>query len=361
MISWIIAALAIWIAFLIYLTMTDQRVRYHDQNLTDGKGPLWRHGRAWWLIETRDTEHWRHGPGARLEWSVGRDSHFAVEVTILDDEGDDIQIGLGVPWLFRCWLTLTHLPLLNRIPYKWRRNFGYQTGLKIYSGAIWIQVLHAEMWGAAPVWRRSPSWISLWKSVGYKEYRGVGFYISFSFDSLIFGGYERMEMNIGDPIIAEIPIEPDNSLGMYYVATFQRQEEVRWRSNFPWRKRRNTYWEISTDHPPLHAGKGENSYDQDDDGIFGCSVDGETIQEAIDAYRAKCLRDRERYGLPDAVVTAFWTGEDKRIEENIRAVLRGEYQQTIGICADYYHLGPFVTLHGRSQCVACGAFLDSKP
>ena len=304
MINLILAALTVWIAFLIYLTLTDQRVRYHDQNLTDGKGPMWRQGRAWWQIETRDTEHWRHGPGARLEWSVGRDSYFFVDLTVLDDEGDDIQIGLGLPWLFRVWFTLTYLPLFNRIPYKWRRNFGYQTGLRIYSGAIWIQVLYAEMWGAASVWRRSPTWISVWKSVGYKEYRGVGFYISFNFDRLIFGSYERSEENIGEPIIREIPIEPDNRLGLRYAGTFQRQKEVRWRGNFPGRKRIAVYWQIEVEEPPLHAGKGENSYDQDDDGIISTSAFVETIEEAVADYQERVYRDREKYGMPSVIYNA---------------------------------------------------------
>lgn len=304
MINWIILALAIWIAFLIYLTLTDQRVYYHDQNLTDGKQPMWRHGRAWWYITPRDENKWRHGPGARLEWSVGRDSHLTIDLTILDDEGDDIQIGLGLPWLFRAWFTLTHLPLFDRIPYKWRRNFGYQTSLKIYSGSIWIHVLHSEMWGAAPVWRRSPSWISIWKSVGYKEYRGVGFNISFNFDRLIFGKHERTEENIGESVQREIPIEPDNRLGLRYYGMFQQKRETRWRSHFPWRRRRAVYWDIEVRDPPLHAGKGENSWDLDDDGIVGTSAFVDTIEEAIADYQDRVQRDRKKYGLPNVIYNA---------------------------------------------------------
>lgn len=301
-INGILILLTIWIIFLIYLTMTDQRVHYHDQNLTDGKGTMWRHGRAWWYITPRDENKWRHGPGVHLEWSVSRHSHFDIDITVLGDDGDDIQLHLGIPWLISLYFTLERLPLFDRIPYKWRRTYGYQTSLAFYGGTLWVKVFHTDMWGSGPIMRWLPRWISIWKSVGYKdEWRGVGFYISFNFDRLILGSYERTERNIGEPIIREIPIEPDNRLGLHYFATFQKQEEVRWRGNFPWRKKRALYWEISTDHPPLHAGKGENSWDQDDDGIMGCSVTAETVEDAVVRYQEKCQRDRKKYGLPDVI------------------------------------------------------------
>ena len=353
---WLAAFVLIIVWTRIWLRVTNQRIYYHDQNLTDGKGPMWRHGRCWWRITSVDEKRF-DGPGARAEWSVSRHETFALTVTVLGDEDEDIQFHVGIPYLVSVWFTLERLPLLRKIPYKWRRTWGYLTGVKFHGGSLWIHILHSEMWGTKHgTFRRFlPRWISIAVSSGYAEWRGVGFYICFDFDHLIFGSYERTEQNLGDPIVAEIPIEPDNSLGFRYFATFQRQQEVRWRGNFPWRKKRDTYWEISTDKPPMRAGKGENSYDQDDDGIFGCAVHGETIQEAIAEYVKKCERDRERYGMPGVIIAAFWAKEDQLIEENIRAAFRGEFKQAA--CTNF-HQGPFVRMpDGRSQCVTCQGIL----
>lgn len=51
----------------------------------------------------------------------------------------------------------------------------------------------------------------------------------------------------------------------------------------------------------MHQGKGENSYDQDDDGIFGMGVPGTTLEEAIKGYQDAVSRDRKRYGMPDSL------------------------------------------------------------
>lgn len=53
--------------------------------------------------------------------------------------------------------------------------------------------------------------------------------------------------------------------------------------------------------PPAFSGKGENSWDCGDDGIYGCSFDvsvsgQETIEGAINAYIAKVIENRKRYG-----------------------------------------------------------------
>ena len=135
---WFLALLLVIATFQTYLFLTSQRVTFRAQNLSEKKppAPIWRHGRCWWSIETRDTEHWRQGPGARLEWSISRYETFAVDITVLDEEGDDIQLHLAIPFLISLFFTLERLPLFNRIPYTWRRNFGYETSVKFFSGSL---------------------------------------------------------------------------------------------------------------------------------------------------------------------------------------------------------------------------------
>lgn len=61
-------------------------------------------------------------------------------------------------------------------------------------------------------------------------------------------------------------------------------------------------WEIDfspsegTDHPPAFAGKGENSWDCDDDGFYGVGVSSR--ETAADEYRARVMEQRARYGEP---------------------------------------------------------------
>lgn len=293
------------LVFWMYLAFTDKRIHYHDQNLSDGKLPIWRYGRCWWYITSNDEKKWYHGAGARASWMLFMKDSFALSIRILDDDGDDITLHIGIPYIVSLWFGFERLPLLNKIPYTWRRNWGYETSIKFHDGSLWIHILHDDMWGTRhPHWKWMPSWIHVSLSAGYKEYKGVGFYVSFDFDRLIFGKYERTEENIGERIIAEIPIEPDNSLGLHYFANFQKKREVRWRSHFPWRRKITTLWGISTENPPLHAGKGENSYDLDDDGILGTSSIAETLDGAIEDYVRRCQEDRKRYGMPSVVQLA---------------------------------------------------------
>lgn len=307
---WSTASVLLLIAvFRIYLAVSGQYIHFHSQNLTDGKLPTWRHGRCWWNVSIidenkfMDSRRWLNGLGARLEWSIFRRDAFAVAVRVLDDE-DDIQFHVGIPYLLSFWLSFENLPLLDRIPYKWRRNWGYETSIKFHDGSLWVHVLYAEMWGSRHGTFRKwlPSWISITTSVGYAEYKGVGFYITFSFDTLLLGSVKSDTVYLWkQPITTEIPIEPDNQFGFHYTGTFTAKRHTRWRSHFPMFKRVEKYIYIELDHPPMHQGKGENTHDLDDDGIFGMHVIGTTIEEAIKGYQEAVKRDRKKYGMGSAV------------------------------------------------------------
>ena len=309
--AWIAASILLLIAvFRIYLAVSGQYIHFHSQNLTDGKLPMWRHGRCWWNVSIidenkfMDSQRWLNGLGARLEWSTFSNETFAVEIRILDDE-DDIQFHIGIPYLLSFWLSFEDLPLLDRIPYKWRRNWGYQTSIKFFEGSLWVHFLHAEAWGSkhGTFGKWLPSWISIVISRGYKEYKGVGFYVVFALDQLLLGKMKHERVFLWEkPITAEIPIEPDNSLGMHYTGTFMAERHTWWRSHFPIFKRVHYYVNIHVENPPMHQGKGENSYDLDDDGIFGMGVPGTTIEKGIAGYQDAVKRDRKKYGMGSAVL-----------------------------------------------------------
>jgi hypothetical protein len=105
---------------------------------------------------------------------------------------------------------------------------------------------------------------------------------------------------------------------------FMAEKHTRWRSHFPWFKKEHCYIEIKVDDPPLHAGKGENSWDMDDDGIFSMGVDGTTLEHGIAGYQKAVYRDRQKYGLPNGIHVALTKVRRDQIRNMVRYVFRGD-------------------------------------
>lgn len=57
--------------------------------------------------------------------------------------------------------------------------------------------------------------------------------------------------------------------------------------------------EVEPDRPIPHPGKGESSYDLDEDALYSLSTPCDTIREALESTRDTVMRQRERYGGPD--------------------------------------------------------------
>lgn len=378
---WFLAALFVLVgAFRVYLTVTDQHVYFHWQNTSDGKLPLWRDGRCWWRL-SYNNEHKHHkyypSPGINLSWYLWKLNPISLEFTQAAEE-TDIRIGIGF-LIGRVWITLEGTRFFRWL-YKdvYRMGWGYETEIALHLGYLGqyefiIHFLYNDMSsGPSPRihvpkwkwlynhkrrvilfkrrWERSaklinlrhlresskltidplPSWFHFWMAHDFMKSMptGGGWRLGIDFDRMIMGSYEREERQLeGSFLNVEVPIEPDNSLGLHYYGKFTRMEEVRWRGHFPWRKKVAQYWDIDFRNPPLHSGKGDNSWDQDDDGIFGCSSSAETLEGAIADYQAKCARDRERYGMPNVLYIAYeahLADIREHIGATIRAVFRGE-------------------------------------
>jgi len=302
---WLLAALLlIVVAFRLYLWRTDQHVYFHYQNTSDKDRPepTWRNGRCWWMLSPNDENKHTRYPRPTLHpwWHLFHRSSSADVSFRIASEEEDLAFHLAIPWLATLGLTFSELPFLYRLFRGVRQGFGYETGIRWSDGSLYVHVIHCNAWGSSTVHRWwIPGWIHVWKGTGYKEYPGVGFYVTFLFDNLILGSreYEKVEL-WPVPVIAEIQIEPDNSLGFRYFGTFMGERHSWWRKHFPWFKQTHHYVDIRCENPPLHSGKGENSYDQDDDGIFGMGVPGTTIDEAIAGYQEAVKRDRQKYGMP---------------------------------------------------------------
>lgn len=84
--------------------------------------------------------------------------------------------------------------------------------------------------------------------------------------------------------------------GRRYEGTWQLERWQTTRPRWPWPYRVRISSYIDMPHPPQFAGKGENSWDCDDDGIYGMGTNEATVGGAVGEYVKAVLKNRERYG-----------------------------------------------------------------
>lgn len=215
-------------------------MRYHTQNLTDGRLPIWRYGRGWF------------GP-LHVEWNAFRD------------------IGLLQVALRRSGFSLY---------LKW---FSLYVNVGEARGGQWAVRWIDDFLSLSHPWVRQNEWRSAdpwWR-------KDVNLHVV---DWLI--GRCRVERVDGETRDVFIPM-PEGS----YRATAQHQTYVRRRRWYWPVDRRESVWLDIPDGIP-HAGKGENGWDCGDDGLLGCG--GDTEEKAIAHAVESVLRSRRRYGRDSA-------------------------------------------------------------
>ena len=238
-------------------------MRFHWQNLNDGDTKrYWLYGRAWWGIFGWE---W-HTPGGS-SWSItigGGDSQRNFGATI------------SIPWLLTLYVTLHDVLPSDLIKWDVDRGGDRKIGCYFYDWTF-----HYDIWvGSMASWSRSYPWCRWWRQG------------SFDFRKLL--GPQRYTcetLEHGIPVIVPMPE------GNYYgVAKIERRV---WKRPLWFAHERISTW-IDVPNGVPFAGKGENSWDCGDDGIFGCGVDERSIPKAIGHYVSSVLRNRKRYGMPSA-------------------------------------------------------------
>lgn len=133
-----------------------------------------------------------------------------------------------------------------------------------------------------------------WRAVDPWWVRGV----SLNIPDVILGRAKYSTELVADRIACTVPMPEGQYAAMAKVerATWKRP---RWFAKV----RTSVSLEIPKGIP--HAGKGENSWDCGDDGLFG--IGGDSVEDAIRRARESVLRDRKRYGpsSPQAVIDAL--------------------------------------------------------
>lgn len=254
-----------------------------------GHGTLWKSGR--FIVHSRIRTH---GDVFRFEWSHGR-RLGSLDLT-LRVKPHNLQLHVGLLGFANWWLTIYPRPskLLARTMIE-ERTFGIRIG---YIGDIaWLFFAFDEQ-------SDSTGMVSYYrdkKARGEELYfggnrvqltQGIRLKVRFRLRDRLLGKtvYEKVELD-RKPVL--IPLDERT-----YDGTWTLTRETWKRPRWPWLSHERYGSWIDVPHPPAYSGKGENSWDCDDDGIFGSGSKSLTPAGAIGDYVKSVLRYREQYGMP---------------------------------------------------------------
>jgi hypothetical protein len=270
---------------------------WHSQNLNDrqgenehrSKGSMWQHGRGWLAI--RGIDHDETAMTFGLEWLFGRRARvFRVQLSLDGGDGYKIMLSLGVPWLFSLYPSIEANWLRPLMPGKWTDSvlepgkqfwmpIEREMGISIHDGYIWF-----SLWRNPMEWSKSNPW--WWE-------------FSFNPADFFLGRSKYSERDLDSGVI-DIEL-PEGK----YPAKFKVFESTWKRPRWPWPEHMvRVYLEPSI--PVPIPGKGESSWDLDDNAICSGTYRADTPQEAAAHLVVSVLRDRQRYGGLNWVPDAGW-------------------------------------------------------
>lgn len=248
----------------------EARIWWHT-NCFDKQGRLWRHGRLW-----------LHVPGNcfRFEWWPGK--RFGIGVTVGDGSFSDEQLSLylELPLLFALSFGVQRWRWVKRLPGIQWTSVGAD-GNTVYDHSKGERELSLRCSDGAIRWR-------LWRHPDHgrgRDWRDRSFYpLDFLLGRQQYseGPRERHETTITFPEAA-YPVAVE-----LYTSTWKRPR---------WPKVRSASWaDVEMGTPIPVPGKGENSWDMDEDAIYSMLCRAATVEEAIASLSESVERDRRRYG-----------------------------------------------------------------
>lgn len=211
----------------------------------------------------------------------------------------DMQLYLAFPYLFTLFLGFTGFIPAKYLPHYWVKGFkSYrphegmvehapfrmpvprQIGFRIFDNALWVSIWEDDMDSSHNKW---------WSRFVIRP------------DRILLGReqYSKIDLSTEQAILT-LPEGAYPVSVTIFESTWKRQ---RW----PWpRKMIRAEVDCGERGIPSHAGKGENSWDLDDDATFSMTCPETTIEGAVQRLQTSILRDRERYGSPDTLIKAYW-------------------------------------------------------
>lgn len=241
------------------------------QNLTYDKLPTWRHGRGWW-------------GRFRAEWCV----FYRPSLAIKFQKGGHVDDGAGIQFhlallAFSVYLSFNTARLFGR-PYRELRHA--ELGASWHDGSLWL-----NLWTTDDDWVKRRPW-----------HRNV---VCLHVVEWIVGRNKYSDTK-GEPFEVLIPM-PEGC----YRAVFTPIVRT-WRNRFRTLVKRGHDIEIPSGIP--FEGKGENSWDCGEDGLYGTGC-GENVEEGIASVVATVLKYRKRYGCPARIKPAMAITAAKAVEE----------------------------------------------
>jgi hypothetical protein len=240
-----------------------------------------KHGcRIWW--------HFKGGRHRVIGVELGWWHSFCHAGVSVDDEGWNLSLALP-PLFFH--LSLEGFPIWQpqrmcvatwRTPPEdiWLTD-QRECRIGIHDWTIWL-----HPWSKTMEWAANDPW---WV-------RGV----TFNLRDFVLGRTDYTCETLGPAFAVSIPM-PEG----VYTATFQPQRQTwtrpRWRRSLV-----RESFDIRIPKGIPFAGKGENSWDCGDDGLFGMGAEG-TVEQAVATVRESVMARRHRYGAPseDAIREAL--------------------------------------------------------
>ena len=213
---------------------------------------------------------------ASIEYTVPC-SHCGWSVTFGGgDSGRNLGLTLAIPFLITVFATFKNV--FPRRPFARDFDQGDDRTIEVYfhENAIWW-----NFWvGTMASWSSDYPWCKKWR------------HGNFNFGSLL----GPMKYSC-ETLREDIPVEVPMPEGIYSGSA--RIERRTWkRPLWAARVRVSTWIEVPGGIP--FQGKGENSWDCGDDGLFGAGFEGESVERAVQHFRDTVINDRKRYGNPSA-------------------------------------------------------------
>lgn len=239
---------------------------WRTQDLNEDKRH-WLHGRGWLKILLNNqywVENW-NGPTLYVSWCLPT-SHSHLEIQV---GGEDEGIGFS----FACKFFAVWVELQEVLPQKWARKiskYGHErvSGISFHDGYIWLDL-----------WR---------DEYGYSNWQGL--HLSFNVPDFIFG-----KTKYSDRELTRQTRTVSFEEGDYEVEVVIKERT--------WKRPRKLFPLITVDAditpttPIPIPGKGENSWDCDEDAVYALSTsEAKTVDDAIAYFKESVLRDRRRYG-----------------------------------------------------------------
>lgn len=265
--------------------------RFHRHVVAENGGPLWRHGRAWFSLRGAGRR-----PSPRSHMKARQDLGLAFEWRLFPKRGDTFGVGFKMTWGTGGSDTTPDLSLhLGRIgdlwilpsgliPHSWlerhKPDGTIDWDTRVFSFNVGKDATRWEWWARKNSWSRSDPW---WMSQ------------TFDYKQIVFGkNAHTCEVVEEGVTVVPMPEHP-------YPATWRR-EIATWRYTRPLGRLRDrllgprsqqSVW-LTPGEPVPVPGKGENSWDCDDDAIHGCG--GKSVEDAVANMVRSALSKRQRYG-----------------------------------------------------------------